>query len=146
MDIERENEMAIENLIQYKKSLTPDERRERASIAGKASGESRRKRKLMKEMLNDFMSAELTEPELISALEAVGLPHTQEAAICFAAVKKAQKGDIEAARFVRDTLGEKPVEGVALGSLVDIPMDTIDLSQCTDEELRAMVALCQDNA
>lgn len=133
--------MGKENLVQYKDSSTPEERRERASRAGVASGVARRKRKMMRDVFNDLMGAGVTELELIEQLANVGLPFTQEAAICYAAVKKAQTGDIEACRFVRDTLGEKPVEGVAIGSLIDMPVESIDLSMLTDEELRAMIAL-----
>ena len=131
-----------ENLRPFKKPLTHEEAKEFGRLGGIKSGESRRRRKAMREVLADFMGAELTEPELIDLLEANGLPATQEAAICFAAVKRAQTGDIEACRFVRDTLGEKPVTGVSVMPLSDINVDELsdyDLKHLSNEELQMLI-------
>lgn len=130
------------NLRQYKDPLTPSEAREFGRKGGLASGESRRRRKAMREVLSDLMGAEVTEPEIRSALEAHGLPATQEAAICFAAVKRAQTGDIEACRFVRDTLGEKPPVGLTVSPLYELTSEELkecDLSRYSDAELYAMI-------
>lgn len=45
-----------------------------------------------------------------------------------AVTDKAKTGDVEAARYVRDTIGEKPREGLELGNLDDKPLETVDLS------------------
>ena len=130
------------NLRQYRNPLSPEEARENGRKGGLASGESRRRRKAMREVLSDLMGAEITEPEIRATLEAHGLPATQEAAICFAAVKRAQTGDIEACRFVRDTLGEKPMTGVTVAPLYELTaeeMRRIDMSQYSDEELTAII-------
>lgn len=133
--------MGKENLIQYRSSLTPEERRERAVVAGKASGIARRKRREMRNILSDFMGADVTEPQLFQLLEDAGLPTTQEAAICFAAVKKAQTGDIEACRFVRDTLGERPAAGLTMMAYSgDNTFDRIDLSLLSNDELMVLAA------
>ena len=136
-------------LIEYSRSLTPDERREQASRAGLASGEARRKKRLMKDLFSEFMAADVTEPELIEALENAGLPCTQESGIVLAAVKKAQRGDIEAARFIRDTLGEKPVEGMTItaGPLADLTPEQrnkLDLKSIPSDVLRAMIVSHED--
>ncbi|MBQ0134231.1 MAG: hypothetical protein KBS46_03775 [Clostridiales bacterium] len=135
------------NLRQYRNPLSPEEARENGRKGGLASGESRRRRKAMRDVLSNLMTAEVTEPELKELLEACGLPATQEAAICFAAVKRAQRGDIEACRFVRDTLGEKPVTGVSVAPLYELTAEElkrIDMSQYSDAELLLMIEQAEE--
>ena len=66
--------------------------------------------------------------------EELGLEPTYLNQIVFAAVKKAAGGDTAAARFIRDTVGEKPEEE-GQGS----PTAEPDLSGLTDEQLRAIL-------
>ena len=55
-----------------------------------------------------------------------------------AALQRAERGDIEAARFIRDTRGEKPVAETAMGSLPDRPVRSMNLSQLSDAESEAL--------
>ena len=48
--------------------------------------------------------------------------------------------DTEAAKYVRDTAGYKPREGLDIGNLDDKPFTQIDLSKLSNEELMAMIA------
>ena len=48
--------------------------------------------------------------------------------------------DTEAAKYVRDTAGYKPREGLDIGNLDDKPFAQIDLSKLSNEELMAMIA------
>ena len=124
-------------LIQYN-GQTPDQARENGRKGGLASGAARQRRKLLRELFNEIMPQEVTEPEIREALVQAGLQPTHEVAMCYAAIKRAEKGDIEAARFIRDTRGEKPVEGLAVGQLLDVPVAAMDMSKLTDDELRAI--------
>ena len=54
-----------------------------------------------------------------------------------ALVRRAQTGDIEAARYVRDTIGEKPTETTAL-QISNQPIRAMDLTQLSDAELEAL--------
>ena len=131
-----------QNLIQYRGGLSPDEAREYGKKGGVASGKSRRKRQKMREVLKDILSAPVTESDVAQMLEESGLEPTQEAAICLAAVKRARTGDIEACRFIRDTVGEKPVTGVAMTAVEDIDIDSIDkydLSKVSTADLMALL-------
>ena len=47
-------------------------------------------------------------------------------------------GDIEAARFVRDTIGEKPTEALQISAVQDVQQ--MDVSGLTDAELQAIIA------
>jgi len=76
---------------------TPEERRRNARKAGVASGEVRREKKRLREILEML----LQRPE--------GDCTTAEA-ISVALINKALSGDVKAYETVRDTIGEKPVE------------------------------------
>ena len=58
-------------------------------------------------------------------------------AVNLAVLKRAQLGDIEAARYVRDTIGEKPTETTAL-QISNQPIRAMDLTQLSDAELEAL--------
>ena len=124
-------------LIQYN-GQTPEQARENGRKGGLASGAARKQRKLLRELFNEIMPQEVSDHEIRDALIAAGLEPTHEVAMCYAAIKKAEKGDIEASRFIRDTRGEKPVEGFAVGQLLDVPVDAYDMSKLSDDELRAI--------
>lgn len=93
------------NLIQNR-SLTPSERRESASRAGKASGESRRRKAALRDNLNIMLTLEIDSPEWKPILEAMGLDCTVESAINGALVREAIAGDVNAYRILRDTVGQ----------------------------------------
>ena len=106
---------------QYLKSFdnTP-EGRQRASemgkLAGKASVEARRRKKLMKENLEilcqlSLKSGRTTDVESIKNFaELKGKNITIEQAMLIAQIKKALSGDTNALTFIRDTMGQKPVD------------------------------------
>lgn len=131
--------MGKENLIQYN-GQTPEIARKNGRKGGLASGASKKRRKLLREVINDLLPMEIKDEELRVALESKGLEPTHEVALAFAAIQRAERGDIEAARFIRDTCGEKPTENknIAVGSVMDLPIQALDLSTLSDEQLYAL--------
>ena len=104
------------------------------------SAEVRRKRKAMRELARQILDLDLTsEDEIRVELEKRGVEQTEAAAVLLAQLSRARSGDTEAARFLRDTSGQKPVEGIAVGNLDDKPFSTWDLSSLSEDQLRAMV-------
>lgn len=83
---------------------------------GKASAESKRRKKEMRERLELLLSMPINngkgaEIEKIKSFGAIkGKNITVEDAILIAIAQKAMKGDISAGTFIRDTVGEKPTE------------------------------------
>ena len=124
-----------------KDDRTPEQRRESARNAGIASGASRRKRKTFRESLLTILSMPVDDPETKEMLKALGLDDTFQTAIDLAQIRKAQKGDTDAARMIRDTVGEKPREGLEIGNLADRPFETLDLTQMSDAQLRELAAM-----
>jgi len=125
----------------WQATLTADQRRECALRAAAASGEARRTHRLFKDILKDIMSAPLeTDNDCYAALQALGIKSPrQEDAVMLAAAQKASTGDIEAIRFLRDTLGEKPTEAFNL-AVLDKPIRAMELNGKSDDELAALAA------
>lgn len=88
-----------ENLIPVR---TEKEAREKGRAGGIKSGEARRAKKTMKEMLDYLLEKEIENSK-------TGEKVTYREAILTSAIKKAIKGDIKASQFVRDTAGEAPI-------------------------------------
>lgn len=70
-------------------------------------------------------------------LEQLGLDPTFSGAMNLAVVWRAMHGDVEAVRYIRDTLGEKPSESINLG-VFDTPVKSLDLTKLSDAELEAL--------
>lgn len=93
---------------------TPEERKALARKAGQKSGEARRKKKTMREMLDYLLEKEVTNSK-------TGEKATTLEAVMTACIKKAIAGDIKAAEFIRDTIGQKPKDTVeAVNTNIDI--------------------------
>lgn len=92
----------------------------------------------MRDTLSSMMTAQVpTNDEIAAVLENSGFAPTVENAIAFSALLKAAHGDIEAARYVRDTLGEKPTENFNMSAVMK-PLESLDLTQYTDAELEQL--------
>ena len=130
--------MARYDIRQYNATLTPEQRTERARQGALATNEKRRQRKTMREGFKEALKAGVTDASMEEALKAIGLEPTMQNAILLAAIGKAMTGDIEAARFVRDTIGEKPTEALQISAVQDV--QSMDVSGLTDAELQAIIA------
>lgn len=129
----------------YKNLIPFNQRSEEAqwqirSMGGKASSEKQRRRKTQAEIIRQIMELKLTPEEGADKLEALGLDPTWATDANVAVMQKARKGDVESLRYLRDTIGEKPRDGLEIGNLDGQPLSTIDLSTLSDEQLRAMIA------
>ena len=94
-----------ENLIPNDQR-TPSQRRENARKAGKASGEARRKRKAMREAFDILLSRQY------------GSNGSDGVEVLAAKVfQKALDGDMKAVTFIRDTVGEMPVQRVEVDTI-----------------------------
>lgn len=109
-----------ENLIPVTKR-TKEEARQISINGGKKSGEARRKKKLLKDCLDELLEKEWENRK--------GEKHSGSEAISIALFKKALAGDMKAFEIVRDTAGQKPVEKVMLA----------EVDQSTIDEVEAMV-------
>lgn len=126
------------SISEWHAALTPEQRSELGRRGGVASGKARRRHRELRLILRELLAAPLTDDEQVSeALTGLGLEATQEAALMLAAVRKGKKGDTDALRFIRDTLGEKPTDAVEL-AVQSKPVRALDLSGLSDSELEAL--------
>lgn len=107
--------MANEKNLIRNEDLTPEQRRANASKAGKASGEARRKKKLLRECLEILLEKEMTDKK--------GETMTGAEALSAKLFSEAMKGNVKAFEVLRDTAGQKPVEKVVVS---EIDTDVID--------------------
>lgn len=103
---------------------TEEEQRKICSKGGKKSGEVRRAKKTMREMLNYLLEKEITNRS--------GEKATTQEAITVSLINQALKGNVKAWEVIRDTIGEKPKQDINLstGGLV---------VQVADEETKKII-------
>ncbi len=112
-----------------------EERREIGRKGGIASGKARRLKKAQAEILRQVLACEITDKEAREKLIANGMEPTIAAQINFVLAEKAAEGSVTAAQYIRDTIGEKPKEGMDWSLLQEGDGSWPDLSRMTDEEL-----------
>ena len=121
-------------------TMTPEEAREAGRRGGIASGEARRKKKAMKEVLNTIMdmplkgnarSKKVEAEDVISFAQLKGKNIDVQTAIIIAQIKNALQGDTTAATFLRDTAGENPSNKVDITG--NIPVVIKDDLEDNDE-------------
>lgn len=95
-----------ENIRDANNNRTPEERRELAKIAGKASGKARRRKANFQKTLNLLLTAEIDNEEWKPILESLEVECTLESALLMAQIKAALDGDTQAAKFVAQYSGQ----------------------------------------
>lgn len=95
-----------ENIRDANNNRTPEERRELAKIAGKASGKARHRKANFQKTLNLLLTAEIDNEEWKPILESLGVECTLESALLMAQIKAALDGDTQAAKFVAQYSGQ----------------------------------------
>lgn len=95
-----------DNIKDANRNRTPNERRELAKIAGKASGRARRRKADFNRTLNMLLTAEIDSPEWQPLLDVLGIDTTLESAMLMAMIKRALDGDVKAAQFVARYAGQ----------------------------------------
>ena len=99
----------IDNLVPNE-ARTPEQRRDNARKAGVASGEARRAKKTMREVL-----------EILLETVDKGSDKTNIEVMMASAVRKAMNGDLKAMEFVRDTSGQKPDTQITVKDIKTVP-------------------------
>ena len=107
----RERQLA--NLIsteEINSRLTPEEMHEKMSMMGKASAAKKRESRMMMEFARKLLNMPISDnqPQLKIVLSKLGIPEGEmnyNAALVAMMLGKAMNGDINAAKFVRDSAG-----------------------------------------
>lgn len=113
-----------DNLIPQSKR-TKAEQREIARAGGIASGKARREKKALRETLEELLAMPIKtgkkdDLEKIKCIANVkGKNITMQETIMLAMLNKAAKGDVRAAEYIRDTIGQKPGLDIAFDDFED---------------------------
>lgn len=122
---------------------TPEEIYEINANGGRAAAEARRRRRAMREVARTMLETELrANDKLKEELKDRGFQdYTEAAAVLLAQLNRARAGDTEAAKFLRDTSGQRPADQLAIGNLEDRPFATLDLSTLSDADLQHLLEM-----
>lgn len=109
--------------------FTSEQSREEAVKNGKKGGKKsvakRRKNKEIRESLELIGSTKIdVDGEKMSGIEA----------LAFSAFRKAWNGDVKAMEFIRDTLGQKPVEKVIIADVDPSVIDEVESMVLGDDD------------
>lgn len=107
--------MANEQNLKPVKSKS--EARERGSKGGKASGVARRQKKTLKEQMELLLSLPVKDESTRGFIESLGIdPESinNGTAIVLSMYQESLKGNTRAFELIRDTIGEKPTDKVAI--------------------------------
>jgi hypothetical protein len=127
-----DNMAGKENLISLA-DRTTEEQREIAKKGGIASVKARRERKAFKETLELLLKMPLYDgkKQSVNSIKSFanikGKNITTREAMLIAQVQKAMKGDNQSITFIRDTIGEKPVEMIGFQDIELVIEDEVKI-------------------
>ena len=101
--------------------LSKEEAAERGRKGGINSVKSRRRKKLLRECLEELLD---TEQEV--KINGVTLKKTNAELLSVTLMKKALKGDVKAFEVLRDTAGEKPIDKVMVADVDQSVIDEVE--------------------
>lgn len=129
--------MANEENLLKAEDLTSSELRERAKNGGKASGKARREKKKIKEQMELLLSLPNKDAKTKKKLKAMGIDIgniDNQMAMVLSMYQKAISGDVQAATFIRDSMGEKVAEKVEIRKSVEEVANEIESYISSKEE------------
>nr|DAP15364.1 MAG TPA: hypothetical protein [Caudoviricetes sp.] len=106
----------VENLRPIK-TLSREEAKKRGSKGGKASVKAKRQRKQLKELFKSMLATSIPQEDLKEKIKTMGFKDEEEnynTLLGMTTLNEALKGNIKAVEMIRDTIGEKPKEEVAI--------------------------------
>ncbi len=106
----------VENLRPIK-TLSREEAKKRGSKGGKASVKAKKQRKQLKELFKSMLATSIPQEDLKEKIKTMGFKDEEEnynTLLGMTTLNEALKGNIKAVEMIRDTIGEKPKEEVAI--------------------------------
>jgi len=116
-DTNTSSDSSTKNRVYNIQNLQPVKTKEEARIRGRnggiKSGEVRRQKKTMRETLENALKIELTKEKLEELGADIGLMNGETSvlsAIVASTIREAIGGDSKSIQFIRDSIGEKPID------------------------------------
>jgi DNA-binding TFAR19-related protein (PDSD5 family) len=135
-----------ERLDKYKAGLTAEQLHDQAVAAGKKSAEARKDKKerehTISAALKELMTEDHLTAEMRERLSQRGIVNPDGAMAIALAMhdRAAMTGDPAAARFVAEYTDGKPADKVQISGLDGKPIEAIDLTKLTDDQLQELIA------
>lgn len=113
-----------------------DVQREIASMGGKAKAIASRKRKLLRETLTELMQMRVpSDSEVAQVCRNMGIEEaTVRVGVALALLQRALQGDVSAFNAIRDTIGEKPTDALAIDIPRAIRIDVVNTPDFANNE------------
>jgi hypothetical protein len=135
-----------ERLDKYKAGLTAEQLHDQAVAAGKKSAEARKDKKEREHTISAALKELMTEDHLTNEmrerlfLRGIVNPDGAMAIALAMHDRAAMTGDPAAARFVAEYTDGKPADKVQISGLDGKPIEAIDLTKLTDDQLQELIA------
>jgi len=115
---------------------TESERSEIGILGGKASGVVRKRKKLLRETLTELMQMQMpTDSDIANICEKMGIKEaTVRVGVALALLQRALQGDVSAFNAIRDTIGEKPTDALAIDIPRAIRIDVVNTPDFANNE------------
>lgn len=120
------------NIEKYNESLTQEQRKQRASEAGKASGKARQQASAMREILLGYMNLPITSDKMQDFAKVKSLKDfskmnkTVKEEIALALIMQSRKGDMNALKLLLQIIGEMPKEDINISMTPVVIKDDIE--------------------
>ena len=131
-----------ENLIPFTSEQSREEAKKNGRKGGIASGKARRNRKTMKETLEILLALPMGDGKTIAVEELKNFASLKDKNVdvqTLVMIKTLQDylrhGNPALLAFIRDTIGEKPTDSVALSGTVNNPLEGL-----TTDELKKLIS------
>lgn len=107
----------VQNLIPFTSDQSREEAKKNGRKGGIASGEAKRRERTLKETLEKLLSLPLKDESTREYIRQLGFNDEEldnKTAINVAMYQEALKGNVKAYELIRDTMGEKPTDKLAI--------------------------------
>lgn len=112
---------------------TKTEQKRIATMGGKASGEARRRKKTMRELAQMFGNLEVSNDKIRERMRSLGIKDedmSHDTAVIIGQYMEAEKGNTQAASFIRDTRGENPRDPLLQLNVAEVKGVEITFKNC----------------
>ena len=112
---------------------TKTEQKRIATMGGVASGEARRRKKTMRELAQMFGNLEVSNDAIRQRMKALGVSEedmSHDTAVIIGQYMEAEKGNTQAASFIRDTKGENPRDPLLQLNVAEVKGVEITFKDC----------------
>lgn len=116
---------------------TKAEQKRIATMGGIASGEARRRKKTMRELAQMFGNLEVSNEAIRQRMKALGVSEedmSHDTAVIIGQYMEAEKGNTQAASFIRDTKGENPRDPLLQLNVGEVKGVEITFKDCSKDK------------